>query len=63
MQPARRRPTPQRALTTEQRLAVRDLLREPPFVDLAPAEIYASLLDQGTYHCSIRTMYRILGRA
>ena len=39
---------------------MRDLLREPPFVDLAPAEIYASLLDQGTYHCSIRTMYRIL---
>ena len=39
---------------------VRDLLHEPPFVDLAPAEIYASLLDQGTYHCSIRTMYRIL---
>ena len=57
---ARRRPKPQRALTTEQRLAVRDLLREPPYVDLAPAEIYASLLDQGTYHCSIRTMYRIL---
>jgi putative transposase len=57
---ARRRPKPKRALTCEQRLAVRDLLREPPFVDLAPAEIYASLLDQGTYHCSIRTMYRIL---
>jgi putative transposase len=59
--PARRRPKPQRALTCEQRLAVRDLMHEPPFVDLAPAEIYASLLDQGTYHCSIRTMYRILG--
>ena len=57
----RRRSTPQRALTTEQRLVVRDLLCEPPFVDRAPAEIYASLLDQGTYHCSIRTMYRILG--
>jgi len=39
---------------------VRDLLREPDFVDLAPAEIYATLLDQGVYHCSIRTMYRIL---
>ena len=26
----------------------------------APAEIYASLLDEGDYHCSIRTMYRIL---
>ena len=44
----RRRPKPQRSLSTEQRLAVLDLLREPRFVDLAPAEIYASLLDQGT---------------
>jgi putative transposase len=57
---ARRRPKPKRALSTEQRLRVLDLLREPRFVDLAPAEIYAGLLDQGTYHCSIRTMYRIL---
>ena len=56
----RRRPKSKRSLTTEQRLAVLDLLREPNFVDLAPAEIYASLLDRGTYHCSIRTMYRIL---
>ncbi len=37
-----------------------DCLREPRFVDLAPAEIYATLLDEGTYQCSIRTMYRIL---
>jgi putative transposase len=36
------------------------LLREPRFVDQAPAEIYATLLDEGIYHCSIRTMYRIL---
>jgi transposase InsO family protein len=59
--PSRPRPKPKRALSTEQRLAVRDILREPDFVDLAPAEIYATLLDQGVYHCSIRTMYRILG--
>ena len=32
------------------------------FADQAPAEIYASLLDEGVYHCSIRTMYRILGQ-
>ena len=56
----RPRPKPMRALSTEQRLAVRDILREPDFVDLAPAEVYATLLDQGVYHCSIRTMYRIL---
>jgi putative transposase len=56
----RPRPKPRRALGTDERLAVRDLLREPHFVDLAPAEIYATLLDQGIYLCSIRTMYRIL---
>ena len=37
-----------------------DLLRSPRFADLAPAEVYATLLDQGVYHCSISTMYRIL---
>jgi transposase InsO family protein len=56
----RPRPKPKRSLSGEQRLAVRDLLREPGFVDLTPAEVYATLLDQGVYHCSIRTMYRIL---
>ncbi len=30
------------------------------FVDQAPAEIYATLLDEGIYRCSVRTMYRIL---
>ena len=35
-------------------------LHEPRFVDLAPAEVYATLLDEGRYLCSERTMYRIL---
>ena len=56
----RPRPTPMRALVAKERQVVLDLLREPRFVDLAPAEVYASLLDQGLYLCSIRTMYRIL---
>ena len=30
------------------------------FVDKAPAQVWATLLDEGTYLCSIRTMYRIL---
>jgi putative transposase len=33
------------------------------FVDKAPTEVYATLLDEGTYHCSVRTMYRILAEA
>lgn len=56
----RPRPRPERALTAVERQAVLELMREPRFADLAPAEIYASLLDQGLYYCSIRTLYRIL---
>ena len=62
--PAARRPRPKpvRALTTPQQQAVLDLLHAPRFADQAPVEIYATLLDEGVYHCSIRTMYRILGQ-
>jgi hypothetical protein len=54
--PALPRPKPARTLADHERQRVIDVLREPQYVDLAPAEIYASLLDQGVYHCSIRTM-------
>ena len=37
-----------------------DTLHSPRFVDKAPAEAYATLLDEGVYLCSIATMYRIL---
>jgi transposase InsO family protein len=57
---ARPRPRPARALTRSQRREVLDLLHAPRFADQAPAEIYATLLDEGVYHCSIRTIYRIL---
>ena len=56
----RRRTGPPRTLASDERQAVLDLLRSERFVDLAPAEVYASLLDEGAYPCSIRTMYRIL---
>jgi putative transposase len=49
-----------RALDEPHRREVLDLLHSPRFVDKAPATVYATLLDEGTYHCSIRTMYRIL---
>lgn len=54
-----RAPSP-RALSTVERQAVLDTLHEPRFVDLAPQEVYATLLDEGRYLCSERTMYRIL---
>jgi len=49
-----------RALQPEERRIVIDTLHETRFVDLAPAEVYATLLDEGRYLCSERTMYRIL---
>lgn len=54
------RPTPKRALSFAERQNVLDVMHEDRFVDMAPHEIYATLLDEGTYLCSIRTMYRIL---
>lgn len=54
------RPKPPRALSSEERQEVLEVLHSDPFADKAPAEVYATLLDQGVYRCSIRTMYRIL---
>jgi putative transposase len=54
------RPSPPRTLPAAERTAVLDLLHAPRFVDLAPAQVYAGLLDEGRYVCSERTMYRIL---
>jgi hypothetical protein len=57
--PPPHRPSP-RALSAAERATVLALLHEPRFVDLAPAEVYATLLDAGQYLCSERTMYRVL---
>src|SRR5437870_2986169 len=60
-QPAsRQRPSPPRALPTAERAAVLEVLHQPQFVDQAPAQVYAQLLDAERYLCSERTMYRIL---
>jgi putative transposase len=49
-----------RALSAGEQGTVLDVLHEPRLVDQAPAEVYATLLDEGHYHCSERTMYRLL---
>jgi putative transposase len=54
------RPSPARTLPAAERAAVLEVLHAPRFVDRAPAEVYARLLDEGRYLCSERTMYRIL---
>ena len=55
-----RRSLPKQALTPIERQEVLDVLHEERFVDLPPTEVYAQLLDDERYYCSIRTMYRIL---
>ena len=58
--PVPSRPTPARALSAEERGIVRDVLNSTRFQDCAPAAIQATLLDEGQYLCSTRTMYRLL---
>jgi putative transposase len=60
--PAPRTPrcAPARALRPPERQQVLAVLHEPRFIDLAPAQVYATLLDEGTYLSSERTMYRVL---
>jgi putative transposase len=57
---AKPRPPSARALPESERAQVLDHLRGPRFGDQTPTEVFATLLDEGTYLCSIRTMYRIL---
>ena len=54
------RSKPPLALSSSERGEVLDVLHENRFIDKAPQEIYAALLDEEKYLCSIRTMYRIL---
>jgi putative transposase len=60
---APRRARPARALTPREQTQILAVLHEPRFADRAPGQVYAALLDEGTYHCSERTMYRLLARA
>jgi len=56
----RLRSTPARALSDTERGAVLGQLNSERFVDSSPAQVWATLLDEGTYLASERTMYRIL---
>jgi len=53
-------PTPPLALAPVERQTVVELLHSERFQDKTPYQVYATVLDEGQYHCSIRTMYRIL---
>jgi putative transposase len=58
--PPRPRPTPDRALSEAERERVLEVLHSERFVDCSPAQVWATLLDEDTYLCSERTMYRLL---
>lgn len=58
--PRRPRPSPPRTLSDPERTAVLGELHSERFLDMAPAAVFATLLDEGTYLASERTMYRIL---
>jgi putative transposase len=57
------RPPSSRALVLAERQAVLDVLHSERFVDQSPAEVHATLLEEQTYLCSTRTMYRVLAEA
>jgi putative transposase len=57
------RPAPPNRLTEQERQRVLAVLRSEEYCDLAPAQVWARLLDDGVYLCSISTMYRLLAIA
>lgn len=60
--PCRARRASPRALSEPERQQVLEVLHSPRFRDASPSQVYATLLDEGTYLCSPRTMYRLLSR-
>ena len=56
----RARPRPPLALSIAEQNLLLGLLDSERFTDVAPAAVFATLLDEGRYHGSIRTMYRLL---
>jgi putative transposase len=54
------RPAPANKLTEAERQHISAVLRSAEYCDLAPAQVWARLLDDGIYLCSISTMYRLL---
>ena len=61
--PPRPRARSPRALGATERQAVLDVLHSARFVDQSPTEVHATLLEEQTYLCSPRTMYRVLAAA
>jgi putative transposase len=56
------RPSPAKVLNEAEEQAILDVLYSERFVDVAPAEVVATLLDEGRYLGSVRTYYRVLAK-
>ncbi len=56
----KQRPKSLVSLNSDEKQTVLDVLHSEKYQNKAPYQVYASLLDHGIYHCSIRTMYRLL---
>ena len=54
------RPRPPLAFSEAERAVLLGVLNSERFMDVAPASVFATLLDEGCYHGSIRTMHRLL---
>lgn len=61
--PPRERPRPARALSDSEKQTVLAELHSERFINRAPFEVVATLLDEGRYLCSTRTMYRVLAES
>jgi putative transposase len=55
-----KRPQPKNSLREEEKQQVLDLLHSERFIDKTPYDAFNAMLDEGEYHCSPRTMYRLL---
>jgi putative transposase len=51
-----------RALLNIETKAILEIFHSERFIDLSPAEVFATLLEEGSFYCSLSTMYRILKR-
>jgi len=52
--------SPANALTEGEKQAVLDIMHSEKFVDRTPYQVFNALIDEGVYHCSVRSMYRFL---
>ena len=58
--PAPKRPTPPNALSADEQEQVIGVLTSDRFADKSVTQTWATLLDEGTYLCSMSTMHRLL---